>query len=68
MENKMSKVIQIQTSTVGDNINSEMKLVTTVLYDNGDVFEGSYEAMSGNINVGFKYEMVWTKLSLPKGE
>ena len=64
----MSKVIQIQTCTVGDNVNSEMRLVTTVLYDNGDVYEGCYEAVSGNFNDGFKYKMVWAKLNLPRGE
>jgi len=64
----MSKVIQIQTSTVGDNVNSAMQLITTVLYDNGEVYEGAYESVSGNINDGFIYGMKWTKISLPKGE
>ena len=61
----MAKVIQIQTSTVGDNVNSEVKLVTTLLYDNGDVYEGSYEVVGGNYNDGFVYDMVWHKLNLP---
>ena len=61
----MSKVIQIQTTTVGDNVNSEKKMITTVLYDNGDVYEGSMESVSGNYQDGFVWEMVWSKLELP---
>lgn len=61
----MSKVIQIQTTTVGDNVNSEQKIITTVLYDNGDIYEGSMESVSGNYQDGFVWEMVWSKLELP---
>ena len=61
----MSKVIQIQTTTVGDNVNSEQKMITTVLYDNGDVYEGNMESVSGNYQDGFVWEMVWSKLELP---
>ena len=68
----MRKVIQIQTVTVGDNVNAEEKLITTILYDNGDIYEGCNEVISsqqcplgtGTINV--KREMVWRKLELPK--
>ena len=62
----MSKVIQIQTTTMGDNINSEMKMITTLLYDNGDVYEGGMESVSGNYQDGFVWEMVWNKLELPQ--
>ena len=62
----MSKVIQIQTNTMGDNVNSEMKMITTLLYDNGDVYEGSMESVSGNYQDGFVWEMVWNKLELPQ--
>ncbi len=61
----MSKVIQIQTTTVGDNVNSEQKMITTVLYDSGDVYEGCMESVSGNYQDGFFWEMVWSKLELP---
>ncbi len=62
----MSKVIQVQTSTMGDNVNCEMKMITTVLYDNGDVYQGSMESVGGNYQDGFVWEMVWNKLKLPQ--
>ena len=64
----MSKVIQVQTTTIGDNINSAETLVTTILCDNGDVYEGFMENVGGNYNDGFIREMVWRKLNLPKGK
>jgi len=62
----MRKVIQVQTATIGDNVNSEERLITTILYDNGDIYEGCMENVGGNYNDGFIREMVWRKLSLPK--
>ena len=63
---EVSKVIQVQTTTVGDNVNSEQKMITTVLYDNGDIYEGSMENVGGNFQDGFVCEMVWNKLELPQ--
>ena len=49
---------------MGDNINSQQVVITTVLYDNGDIYEGYCNVtVCGEIS---KEEMVWTKLSLPK--
>ena len=60
----MNKVIQIQTTTVGDNVNTEMKMITTVLYDDGRIFEGSNEVISG-VYGKFVYGMVWNELTYP---
>lgn len=60
------KVIQIQTQAMGDNCHAELKLVTTVLYESGEVYEGSREVIGGDYNNGFEYGMVWEKLELPK--
>ena len=70
----MRKVIQIQTSTLGDNVNQEQKMITTILYDDGSVYEGSIQKVDetrGGVTgcqISYKYDMVWSKLTLPKGE
>ena len=68
----MRKVIQVQTNTLGDNINHEQKMITTVLYDDGTVYEGYMQKVDESIGGATgchrvsKYEMVWSKLNLPK--
>lgn len=64
----MSKVIQLSTTVIGDNVNSEEKMITTILYDDGSIYEGSMEVVGGNFNDGFIREMVWTIVSLPRVE
>ena len=59
------KVVQIQTCVMGDNVNSAMTNVTTILYDDGSVYEGSMESTGGNYNDGYTYGMKWQKLELP---
>lgn len=61
----MSKIIQFSTSVVGDNINTEQVMITTVLYDDGSMYEGSMETVGGNFHDGFQKEMVWRMVSLP---
>ncbi len=67
----MSKIIQVQTATIGDNVNAEEKLITTVLYDNGDIYEGCNEIVSsrqcplGTGIIDVRREMKWIKLDLP---
>lgn len=61
----MSKIIQIQVSVLGDNVTSKQEMITTALYDDGSIYEGSMQSVSGDFNNGFKYEMVWTMVSLP---
>ena len=60
----MSRVIQVSTNTMGDNNTCEMKMFTTLLYDDGRVFEGSSEVVSGEYG-SFVYGMVWNELELP---
>jgi len=68
----MRKVIQIQTNTIGDNVNQEQKMITTILYDDGSVYEGSIQKVDefrGGVTgcaVSYKYDMVWSQLPLPK--
>ncbi len=66
----MAKVIQFSTTRMGDNVNSEEVMITTVLYDDGSMYEGSMEIVGGNFNDGFQREMVWRMVNLPdhKGE
>lgn len=64
---KMSKVIQVLQTATGDNINSEMKVMTTILTDAGEIFEGVMESVSGDYYNGYKYEMKWKKVNLPEG-
>ena len=59
------KIIQISTCTVGDNINREQLLVTTVLYDDGQVYEGCMDRVGGNSDDGFKYAMAWRRVLSP---
>lgn len=61
----MSKIIQIQVSVLGDNVTSKQEMITTALYDDGAIYEGSMQIVGGDFNNGFKYEMVWTMVSLP---
>lgn len=63
----MSKVIQVSQTATGDNVNSEMKVITTLLTDAGEVFEGWMEVVSGDYHNGYKYEMKWSLLTLPGG-
>lgn len=63
----MSKVIQVLQTATGDNVNSEMKMLTTLLTDAGEVFEGQMEVVSGDYHNGYKYEMKWKLLTLPDG-
>ncbi len=60
----MSKIIQVQTVSTGDNINSEMKMVTTLLYDNGRVFQGCNEVIDG-VYGEFVYGWVWNEITYP---
>ena len=65
------KVISISTATVGDNVHEQMMLITTILYDNGDVYEGFYEVVSTEIDpqlgcvISEEREMKWRKIELP---
>lgn len=61
----MAKVIQFSTTRMGDNINAEEVMITTVLYDDGSMYEGSMQTVGGNFHDGFQKEMVWTMISLP---
>lgn len=63
----MSKVIQVLQTATGDNVNSEMKMLTTLLTDAGEIFEGQMEVVGGDYHNGFKYEMKWHLLALPEG-
>ncbi len=64
---RVSKVIQVLRTATGDNVNSEMKMLTTLLTDAGEVFEGQMEVVSGDYYDGYKYEMKWCLLQLPDG-
>jgi len=61
----MAKVIQFSTSVLGDNINSEQGMITTVLYDDGAMYEGAMEVVGGDFYNGFVREMVWRPVALP---
>lgn len=63
----MSKVIQVLQTVSGDNVNSEMKQMTTILTDAGEIFEGAMESVSGDYHNGYKYEMKWRRVKLPEG-
>ena len=60
----MKKVIQVQTSVLGDNVTAEQGIVTTILYDDGSMYEGSQERIGGNHNDGYKYGWVWNNVDL----
>lgn len=61
----MAKVVQFSTSVVGDNVTTQQVMITTVLYDDGSMYEGSMESVGGDYHNGFQYEMVWRQVALP---
>lgn len=61
----MAKIIQFSTESHGDDITIQKVVVTTVLYDDGTIYEGCLETVAGDYNNGFKKEMVWYPVTLP---
>ena len=59
------KIIQISTATTGDNVNAQESVVTTVLYDDGAVYQGQLQTVGGNYDDGFQYGMAWCRLQAP---
>ena len=66
MNKQEPKVIQIQTSASGEH----GTIITTVLYDDGSVYEGYYKCINDRPRLANPkdriYKMEWMLIDLPK--